>query len=109
MCCRGEFWGMLHCAADLFSFVAQLGDGSTSGRLTPVAVVGLSSGVAMVALGAVRLIATAAWLLLVCERCRCVFDLLERCEETRGVCDVMFAVSLLCAVELRRGVVLGTE
>ena len=67
--------GTLHCAADLFFFFAQLGDGSNSNRLTPVAVFGLSSGVAMVALGHVRLIAAAAWLLLVCERC----------EETRGV------------------------
>jgi hypothetical protein len=82
---RGVEGGTLHCAADLFFFFAQLGDGSTSQRQTPVAVVGLSSGVAMVALGAVRLIAIAAWLLLVCERCRCVLDSLERCDETRGV------------------------
>ena len=81
----GEVGGTLHCAADLFFFVEQLGDGSTSNRFTPVAVVGLSSGVAMVALGEVRLIAIAAWLLLVCERCRCVLDSLERCDETRGV------------------------
>ena len=70
----GEVGGTLHCAADLFFFVEQLGDNSTFDRLTPVAVVGLSSGVAMVALGEVRLIAIAAWLLLVCERCRCVLD-----------------------------------
>ena len=76
---------VLYCAADLFFCFAQLGVDSTSGRLTPVAVVGLSSGVAMVALGYVRLIAIAAWLLLVCERCRCVLDSLERCDETRGV------------------------
>ena len=62
------------CNARLTFFVAQLGDNSTSVRLTPVAVFGLSSGVAMVALGYVRLIAAAAWLLLVCERCRCVLD-----------------------------------
>ena len=65
--------------------LVQLGDGSTTQRGTPVAVAGLSSGVAMVALGYVRLIAIAAWLLLVCERCRCVLDSLERCDETRGV------------------------
>ena len=35
--------------------VVQVGDGSTTDRYTPVAVVGLSSGVAMVALGGVRL------------------------------------------------------
>ncbi len=33
----------------------QVGDGSTTHRNAPVAVVGLSSGVAMVALGGVRL------------------------------------------------------
>ena len=64
---------------------AQVGDGTSTNRFTPVAVAGLSSGVAMVALGYVRLIAIAAWLLLVCERCRCVLDSLERCDETRGV------------------------
>ena len=36
----------------------QVGDGSTTNRYTPVAVVGLSSGVAMVALGTVRLFGT---------------------------------------------------
>ncbi len=35
-------------------FVDQVGDGTTTSRLTPVAVVGLGSGVAMVALGDVR-------------------------------------------------------
>ena len=43
----------------------QLGDGSTTQRSTPVAVSGLSSGVAMVALGRVRLFLTAALLMLV--------------------------------------------
>ena len=86
MCVAGARLGG-RCIARLTCFfvVAQLGDGSWSDRLTPVAVVGLSSGVAMVALGYVRLIAIAAWLLLVCERCRCVLDSLERCDETRGV------------------------
>ncbi len=36
----------------------QVGDGSETNRYTPVAVVGLSSGVAMVALGYVRLFGT---------------------------------------------------
>ena len=45
--------------------LVQLGDGSTTQRNTPVAVAGLSSGVAMVALGSVRLFATAALLMLV--------------------------------------------
>ncbi len=45
--------------------LVQLGDGSTTDRSTPVAVVGLSSGIAMVELGDVRLFATAALLMLV--------------------------------------------
>ena len=53
----------------------QLGDGSTTQRNTPVAVAGLSSGVAMVALGGVRLFTTAAQLMLVGERpCVCLID-----------------------------------
>ena len=66
MCVERGGGGRLTCGC----FVTQLDDI----RLTPVAVFGLSSGVAMVALGEVRMIATAAWLLLVCERCRCVLD-----------------------------------
>ena len=47
----------------LFGFL-QVGDGSSNAvRNMPVAVVGLSSGVAMVALGGVSLIETAAVLL----------------------------------------------
>jgi hypothetical protein len=44
--------------ADAVVGVVQVGDGSTTQRNSPVAVVGLSSGVAMVALGMVRLIQT---------------------------------------------------
>ena len=43
----------------------QLGDGSTSHRSTPVAVAGLRSGVAKVAVFWVRLLAPAAQLVLV--------------------------------------------
>ena len=49
--------------ADAVFGVVQVGDGSTTQRNSPVAVVGLSSGVAMVALGMVRLFKTAAVLL----------------------------------------------
>ena len=47
-------WGDAVCA-DIRCFV-QVGDGTRTSRLTPVAVVGLGSGVANVALGEVRLI-----------------------------------------------------
>ena len=52
----------------------QLGDGSTFRRSTPVVVAGLSSGVAMVASGYVRLPAPAAQLMQMCESGLCVFD-----------------------------------
>ena len=35
-------------------FFVQIGDGTTTDRYTPVGVVGLSSGIGMVALGGVR-------------------------------------------------------
>ncbi len=55
--------------------VVQLGDGTRTKRSTPVAVAGLSSGVAMVALGYVRLPAPAAQLMAcLCESGHCVFD-----------------------------------
>ena len=52
LCCGAWRTGY---AADIVCLVVQVGDGSTTDRYTPVAVVGLSSGVAMVALGMVRL------------------------------------------------------
>ena len=47
---------------------AQVGDGTTTDRDTPVAVAGLSSGVAMVAKGLVR---------RVCDRCDSLIDVCE--------------------------------
>ena len=52
LCCGAWRTGY---AADFVCLVVQVGDGSTTNRYTPVAVVGLSSGVAMIALGWVRL------------------------------------------------------
>ncbi len=47
-------------ADEVFFFRVQLGDGSTTNRYTPVAVSGLGSGVAMIALGSVRFVAVAS-------------------------------------------------
>jgi hypothetical protein len=60
LCCGGEIYFM----ADLLFFL-QLGDGSTTNRPTPVAVSGLSSGVAVIASGVVRLFVTAVQMLIV--------------------------------------------
>jgi hypothetical protein len=49
LCCGEDFL----CTGDLFSCFSQLGDGTNVDRYTPVVVV--SSGVAMVAVGGVRL------------------------------------------------------
>ena len=73
MCCGGDV-----VIADVL-FVVQVGDGTTIQRNTPVGVVGLSSGVAMVSLGAVRLFVIAKLyrcVAYVCgrERSLCVFD-----------------------------------
>ncbi len=51
--------------ADVFraddAFFAQLGDGTTTARLTPVAVIGLNSGI-MLGAGQVRTFVIASWL-----------------------------------------------
>ena len=57
---------------DLTTCFLQLGDGTTTDRLTPVAVAGFGSGVVNVALGFVRLLfemPVPFWWLL-CVRCR---------------------------------------
>ncbi len=54
--------------------LVQLGDGSTTQRGTPVAVAGLSSGVAMVALGAVRLFFDCCAADACVRAAMCVFD-----------------------------------
>ena len=52
-----------------YNYYGQVGDGSTTQRNTPVSVAGLSSGVAMVALGGVR---------RVCDLCACLMLSRER-------------------------------
>ena len=47
-------------ADGMFCFCVQVGDGSVTQRNTPVSVSGLGSGVAMIALGAVRFVAIAS-------------------------------------------------
>ena len=112
-------------ADEVFCFRVQLGDGSTTHRDTPVSVSGLGSGVAMIALGWVRFVAIASERYVVSELsvCTCLIALLLCCG-TR-MCDtgcrivrrrwgllfltLWFAESFLCAVQRRRGVMLGTE
>ena len=55
-----------------FHFRVQLGDGSTTGRNTPVSVSGLGSGVAMISLGRVRFVAIASGRHVVLERSVCI-------------------------------------
>ncbi len=75
VCFEGAFCvlGECACRADdcVCFFVAQVGDGTTINRNTPVHVAGLSSGVAMIALGAVR--CACDW----CMPCDCEEDGLQ--------------------------------
>ncbi len=106
VCCGGEIYFM----ADLLFFL-QLGDGSTTNQLTPVAVSGLSSSIANIALGGVRLFVTAVQMLIVLELTRqiffwrCFFFFFFEVE----MCDVVFAVAFLCALEQWHGVMLGIQ
>ncbi len=59
-------------ADEMFCFRAQVGDGSTTQRNTPVPVSGLGSGVAMIALSSVRFVAIASWRYVVLERSVCI-------------------------------------
>ncbi len=58
-------------ADEVFCFRVQVGDSSTTDRITPVSVSGLGSGVAMIALGWVRIVAIASG--------RCVVLVLSVC------------------------------
>ena len=71
-------WGLFVCLGDarveltiVFVCLAQVGDSTTINRNTPVPVAGLSSGVAMIALGAVR--CACDW----CMPCDCEEDGLQ--------------------------------
>ena len=55
-------------ADEVFCFRVQVGDGSTTDRITPVSVSGLGSGVAMIALGGVRFVAIASGRFVMLER-----------------------------------------
>jgi hypothetical protein len=54
MCIAGKMYFVLTTCV-----IVQLGDGSTTSRNVPVGVVGLGSGVAMIATGAVRIVVIA--------------------------------------------------
>ena len=105
----------------------QLGDNMTITRSTPVAVVGLGSGVAMLALGDVRSglrlprgccvwdacggspwgshwLCCCDWEILVFARA-CLWFV----RRGSGDCDVLIAAAFLCRVERRRGLVLGKQ
>ncbi len=60
--------------ADAVVGIVQVGDGSNIQRNSPVAVVGLSSGVQKVAVGGVRLIQTFSVLCCTCACGHLVFD-----------------------------------
>ena len=65
-------WRDVFVADEVFCFRVQVGDGSTTQRNTPVSVSGLGSGVAMIALGAVRFVAIASGQYVVLKRGVCI-------------------------------------
>ncbi len=75
-------------ADDVFCFRVQVGDGSTTQRYRPVSVSGLGSGIAMIALGYVRIVAIASerFVVLLLSVCSCLIALLLCCG-TR-MCDM---------------------
>ncbi len=111
-------------ADEVFCFRVQVGDDSTTQRNTPVSVSVLGSGVARIALGKVRFVVIASGRYVVFVRRVCIrLIALLLCCGTR-MCDMgwqnvrkrqgvfvtlWFAVSFLCAVQRRRGVMLGTQ
>ena len=70
--CGGGAGRDVFVADEVFCFRVQVGDGSTTQRNTPVSVSGLGSGVAMIALGAVRFLAIASGRYVVLERSVCI-------------------------------------
>ena len=70
--CGGGAGRDVFVADEVFCFRVQVGDGSTTQRNAPVSVSGLGSGVAMIALGAVRFVAIASGRFVVLERSVCV-------------------------------------
>ncbi len=89
---------------------AQLGDGTTESRYTPTAVVGLSSGVASLALGSVRLFCDCCVAVCFCESGHGAFYALLGCGDSSlfEVDDnVWFAGPWVCTVKQRHGVLLG--
>jgi len=75
----------------------QVGDGTTTDRLTPVAVVGLGSGVANIALGYVRLIfmGHVSWTFFVAGRCAVDVVVVVVCA-VFGCCGVLGVRSRKC-------------
>ena len=68
-------------ADEVFCCRVQVGDGSWLQKNTPVSVSGLGSGIAMIALGYVRIVAIASerYVVLLLSVCSCLISLLLCC------------------------------